>query len=469
VPETYNTIEELEEAIEPYWTTTWPGSGGCADRVLYSTATSITCPSGDQYLYEPIYEARSRDQSRRSGKRSGYPPFRMTPYFVSHSIIRNHLLKRLNATNGHYRYFQYGSVPKIGSTCTPTVSSVECTGPITARWNEVSHQHPYTSYSVMELDMTEVDDAILAVQNEVSTEALTSLDVLTNVAEFREIPSLLRSVAEDLTMILRLMRGRFSLRDLRSASRVAPRDLLKHPYRAMRKIGDTWMRHRYGIMPLVYTYRDLMKTMDRGISVKTKRSRVIQARPTGVSLPSSTVNYKWTDYDGYIRVTGNVFQNYSFQAAARAAGMGFNPLVTAWELIPYSFVADWFCNIGDYIARRTTPSLARNNYACISRRSSYTKRTWAHFANSDKTITFTKRTPTNWWGSQPPNPPSELIQRPEESQLLTEETTDAYQRWLFLLNDAQLNYSPRLNWRRMVDSAVMTLNRLGALNRHLKG
>ena len=29
--------------------------------------------------------------------------------------------------------------------------------------------------------------------------------------------------------------------------------------------------------------------------------------------------------------------------------LGSNPLLTAWELVPYSFVVDWFVPIGDFI------------------------------------------------------------------------------------------------------------------------
>lgn len=37
--------------------------------------------------------------------------------------------------------------------------------------------------------------------------------------------------------------------------------------------------------------------------------------------------------------------------AARLAPYGLtNPLLTAWELVPFSFVADWFVNVGDTIA-----------------------------------------------------------------------------------------------------------------------
>ena len=38
-------------------------------------------------------------------------------------------------------------------------------------------------------------------------------------------------------------------------------------------------------------------------------------------------------------------------ANAAQWNLGSNPLLTAWEKVPYSFVVDWFIPIGDFIAQ----------------------------------------------------------------------------------------------------------------------
>lgn len=40
--------------------------------------------------------------------------------------------------------------------------------------------------------------------------------------------------------------------------------------------------------------------------------------------------------------------------AGYASGLSFNPFLTAWELVPLSFVIDWFVNIGDFAAAQLT-------------------------------------------------------------------------------------------------------------------
>ena len=37
--------------------------------------------------------------------------------------------------------------------------------------------------------------------------------------------------------------------------------------------------------------------------------------------------------------------------AAAQWNLGNNPLLTAWELVPYSFVVDWFIPIGDFLSQ----------------------------------------------------------------------------------------------------------------------
>jgi hypothetical protein len=315
---------------------------------------------------------------------------------------------------------------------------------------------------------TDVSDAVADVEDAVSVKALSSYDFLTEIAEAREIPNLVASISRTLIGILGSLRGGFTPSVLRDAARISPLDLLKHPYKMMRKFGEQWMQYRYGIMPLVYSYRDAMKTLHRGMSVKDHCTRVIAPTSLGVSLPASTVDYRWTEIVGDIRVRGTVFQHFDLEAVSRLSGISFNPLITAWELIPYSFVVDWFVNVGDYIIRRTSQSAAQTTYACISLRSHYSTRKWHHFVKEDKTISFSNQLTSPWTGAVPPATPSVTISRPEESQIYSSSEVDEYSRWSFPVTGARLRINTSLNWRRLVDSAAMVLNLLGGLMSRLR-
>lgn len=466
---TYNTIEKISEVYFPYWEYTFPGLDGCISRKLLNTENSRLCPSSSKAYYEPISVQETRDDRRLNGRRSGYPPFRMTPRYVSRTITRNHLLRRRNGGNGLNRYFQEGIVSKGGgTTCVTAVTKQWSSGPVSAEWFEVAHSFTATEYLVNQFDQSEIAAASTKLQNDVANEALTSYDLLTECAEVREVPRLVASVSDDLSRVLRSLYSRFSLSDCRKAAKIRPLDLLRHPNRVLRKLGGEWMAYRYGIMPLVYSYRDIIKTMNRGSDVRNRSRITVAPKPTGVSLPGSTNQYKWSEYVGTVTLSATVFQHFTQSDIARLSGVGFNPLVTAWELIPYSFVIDWFVNVGSYIQRRTSRPFAGIRFACISQRSSYIKKTWVHYKADPKTVTFANELPVNWVGASPPTSPSKTIERPEESQLLKEVETQSYNRSTFPLNAAQIEVNPSLNWKRLTDLSVMSLNQLSALMKRLR-
>jgi len=311
-------------------------------------------------------------------------------------------------------------------------------------------------------------DAKTAVENEASLAALTSYDVLTDAAEFREVPELVRSISGTLIGILKTLRGHYDASTLRYAARIPIKQLLKHPYRTLRKLGDEWMQYRYGIMPLVYSFNDILKNSKRHMVHTEKKTRVVTPRKMNVTLPQSSSNYVWQQYTGTVRYTATVYQVYSSEEASLYAGLGFNPLVTAWELIPYSFVIDWFVNVGDYIARKTGAILSEICWACVSRREQSAYEKWVHFADDSRMLSFNNDLPTNWQGTQPPGNPQEKINRPEESQLLQKIETNSYDRWLFSVRDAHLSVKPSLNWRRLIDGAVMAVSQLNTLNKRLR-
>lgn len=354
-------------------------------------------------------------------------------------------------------------------SCSPIVDEVVNTGGKTAKWYDVSRPTGYTNYVVSQFDDSEIADAVATVENDVALDALRSYDVLTDLAEAREIPSLVISISKDLLSILRLMRGRFTQFELQTSARMTISDLLRHPYKSLRKLGDWWMQYRYGIMPLAYSYRDLMKNLNRGICMTSRKSKVVSPQRTNVTLPGSGSTYFWTETLGEHKISATVFQQFDSTNDSVLSGLGMNPCATAWELIPYSFVIDWFVNAGDYITRRTSRPLSKYHWACISHRENYAVTKYIHYPNSDKTITFGNVLPTPWHGTSPPATAPEVISRPECSYPVERTEYQLYDRWLFGLNDAKLVVKTSLNWRRLMDSAVMAVNQLGSMNRSLKG
>lgn len=148
----------------------------------------------------------------------------------------------------------------------------------------------------------------------------------------------------------------------------------------MQAFNDAWLTARYGLRPMYYDALAIQETLQRlqsGVNSPLARgwvtresdlavassSRVVQGvaallNPTGKPLKLSTDNPLSTTIGA-----SELFAHYSHrktryyvaratvgvQVTTRSLTM-FDPAVTAWEMTPYSFIVDWFVNIGEAIA-----------------------------------------------------------------------------------------------------------------------
>lgn len=491
MPTMFDRYENSPAASLPAWSTYWAPSGGCNGRTVYysSPITFTGCPTNVKDWYNEKEVRVIKDPQNRKGFRGpgASPPYRYTPYSIYKTTTSEVLIRRLAATAGSVVYYQYGSVPRVNNVCTAVIGKVEKTGPHYSKWTTVNKIGDYagSTYTVNGFDAQEISDAISNVTNKAALDSLTSYDLLTDIAELHQIPSAVRSTSRSILQILRAMqraygRGIYKNIDpsfLRIGSKyfglwhlfnTRPKELIRSGNKFVAGLGNLWMSYRYSIMPLVYSYRDICKTVNRSHDVTTRGFETISPRDLGVSLPPSSTQYKKVEYSGSITIRASVFQSFSSTELARLSGLGSNLLTTAWELIPMSFVADWFVNVGDYIARRCGSTWAAKRWACCSRRDNYTKSTYVHLPNQDQSITIGVKTPLNWVGALPPSEPNVIIPNPMGDYLGKVETVDSYARWLFDVTSVPLQLRPSMNWRRYVDSSVLALNLLRSFIRSFR-
>jgi len=475
VPTPFETIEKISEVNIPAWSSVWPGQDGCGPTTRIDNEHSSLCPSSTTQYYEPKVITEVKDTRRLNGvRRDCAIPYSMTPRNVSKITDREFLVRINHGGYGITVYRQTGVVKTNPGDCMAVLGNTEVIGPVTTEWREVGRSWPYTTYSVSAISAADILSATTRIQQAASLDALCSYDLLTEIAEARQIPSMFNAVFKDITTIYRAFHNKWSINELqqlfqRNGKFMRFRKPKTHGLKELQKLfADSWMTFRYSIMPLAYSLRDIQKVIDQGFQHIVKKTATLTPKNTGVTLPASSVRYKWTDVSGEVKLRATVRSWYSWEALSRLDSIGFNPFVTAWEEIPYSFVFDWFVNMGDYIAINTTASLAKEQFACISRRSTYTTRTWVHLPQIDETITFVAARCNPWIGSIPPAAPPKVISNPEGSQLLQSTEIDAYSRVLFPVSDASLIFNPNLNWRRWMDSAVMTKNLFAGLVKKLR-
>jgi len=126
-----------------------------------------------------------------------------------------------------------------------------------------------------------------------------------------------------------------------------------------RQFADNWLKYQFGYKPIV---SDMVNSAKAFTKLGTRRSFVTvtghgdaASRSTSPEIPFSVpgplgggdgtfvnkFNVRWECSIGYvIEITNPVL--------AELASLGItNPSSVAWELLPFSFVIDWFVNIGE--------------------------------------------------------------------------------------------------------------------------
>lgn len=132
-------------------------------------------------------------------------------------------------------------------------------------------------------------------------------------------------------------------------------------------VPQAWLWYRYGVMPTlldVYGAMEALERRDNGqydryiVTTRKKlRSELKYAEPVQntyfgryYTMPVQQSESVHVSYGCKVRLDAALTQAEYLRLAE--AGVT-NPLTTAWELIPFSFVVDWFTNAGEFLGNVT--------------------------------------------------------------------------------------------------------------------
>lgn len=126
------------------------------------------------------------------------------------------------------------------------------------------------------------------------------------------------------------------------------KDAAQHLGLTPKTAHSTWLEYKYGWMPVLMDIHGAAKTI---AELNFKRDQSTFRAASSQSVPLLPVNgggavgVAVTSCKAWVTVR---VHNRNVTTLNRLGLL--NPLLVTWELVPFSFVADWFVNIGDCIA-----------------------------------------------------------------------------------------------------------------------
>lgn len=149
-----------------------------------------------------------------------------------------------------------------------------------------------------------------------------------------------------------------SIQDIRKGNFVgaaARFGLSKKPAKASMTIADQWLELQYGWKPLLSDIYGACTDLAQADNLLPDRYRVSCKRLRFENDEGFTNVNSGIHFEGFWRSRHSVFirldyrMDHPFAAASAQTGIS-NPAVLAWELLPWSFVADWFIPVGSYLS-----------------------------------------------------------------------------------------------------------------------
>jgi len=133
-------------------------------------------------------------------------------------------------------------------------------------------------------------------------------------------------------------------------------------YRGIDSVADGYLEYRYGWRILYFDIISLYGAIE-GLQDK-RRSRYSERVGRNVTSTDVALKRFLGSVDDFTVVQTtelNISLRGSVTADIEPASFSFNPIVTAWETVKYSFIVDWVLGIGQWIASMSFIAISSNH------------------------------------------------------------------------------------------------------------
>jgi hypothetical protein len=130
--------------------------------------------------------------------------------------------------------------------------------------------------------------------------------------------------------------------------------------------SNAWLAYTYGVKPLVQSLFGVAEENLRVVINNTARLRVRANDVTGVDWVETDTclggNIRWLKPKGTVKYSVTLGVDVRTDQFDISRWSSLNPVSIAWELLPFSFVFDWFLNVGGYLRNMETYLLNANKF-----------------------------------------------------------------------------------------------------------
>lgn len=199
------------------------------------------------------------------------------------------------------------------------------------------------------IDAGQISPVLEVAENEVSSKLRAKIksqnvNLAQSFAEYRQTSTMFLGAARDLIQTFRSLRNGRAFADF-------VRILQKPRSHNERALANRWLEYQYGVRPLmqdIYGTTDLLVKKIREGQFMHVSAQVNAQRSGQIAQSNRNLSYSYK-----LETTRKGKARYKIQSSAvkTLAECGIsNPVLLAWELIPYSFVVDWLFPVGNFLS-----------------------------------------------------------------------------------------------------------------------